>query len=88
MSRLAVHIICPSYVLTVARRNRALLVDSWWSCSMLCMYVCQCVCSLWCKDGVAKAEAVAALQVLTPAMLHTIFRRMCDPDNPNNLAGD
>ena len=28
------------------------------------------------------------LQVLTPAMLHTIFRRMCDPDNPNNLAGD
>lgn len=43
--------------------------------------------SLLCLPVVAKAAAVPALQVLTPAMLHTIFRRMCDPDNPNNLAG-
>jgi hypothetical protein len=36
----------------------------------------------------AQQQAAPAMQVLTPAMLHTIFRRMCDPDNPNNLAGD
>ena len=41
----------------------------------------------WLVMPMLDAAAEAGQQMLTPAALHTIFRRICDPDNPNNLAG-
>jgi len=41
----------------------------------------------WLVMPVLDAAADGGQQVLTPAALRTIFCRICDPDNPDNLAG-